>query len=166
MIKSRIVACFLASAFLFVFLVGNCLAVDPATAWESVSRAEGDLSSAYVAVADAERAGANVSELVARLELAADSLGVARNSFEIGDWDGAYSEATNCSNTVEGVFAEASALESDAERVREETLLFTAGLSSVGLCLLLAASLFSWRLLRSRYVMRVLKMKPEVEGSK
>jgi hypothetical protein len=50
----------------------------------------------------------------------------------------------------------------EAEKTRSERLFFTASLSSIGLSALFVASLFGWRLLKRKYVKRVLGMKPEV----
>jgi len=80
----------------------------------------------------------------------------------MGDFDGAYSYALNCSSILDGVVSEASVLKVDAERSFEERLFFTAGLSSFGLSLLFVLGLFGWKFLKLKYVKRVLEMKPEV----
>lgn len=154
--------CFIASILLFAWFIQACFAVDQVDAEESLIKAENDLASAYVVVAEAERAGANVFELLFRLEFAGALLASANNSYRVGDYDMAYLHATNCSNTVDGVVVEAAGLKLEAGEAYGERLFLTAALSSAGLSGLFVLSLFAWRFFRGKYVKRVLGMKPEV----
>ena len=162
MFKFKIAACLVLMLLVFSWFVHACFAVDRAVAEEALVDAESSLASAYVAVAGAEEAGANVSELIVKLEAAGNLLAEANNSYMLGDYDEAYSYAVNCSDTVEGLASEASGLKLNAERAYGEGLRLTAALSSGGLIVLFVLSLYFWKFLKERYFKRVLKMKPEV----
>lgn len=144
-------------------LVNSCFAIDKAEAESALAKAESDLSAGYAAVAEAERAGANVAELLARLRLGGKLLAEAMNAYKIGDYERAYSFAVNCSETVANIVYEAFDLKKLAEEDYSERLLFNAEISSVGLSILLVLSLFGWRFLKEKYFKLVLKMKPELE---
>lgn len=140
------------------------MATDRHGAQKALSDAENVVASAYLAVVEAEKAGANVSELISKLEVAADWLAEANNAFRLGDYDEAYDFAVNCVKALEGVAYEAEVLMEEAQRSRSERLFLSAAYSGVGLSLLFVFSLFGWRYLKRFYVKRVLKMKPEVIG--
>lgn len=149
---------------LFSCFLHVCYAVDQAEVEETLVKAESELISAYTSVAEAEIAGANVSELLVRLDLAGSLLAEAKNSCRIGDYEGAaYLLAVNFSDVVSGVLDYASDLKSEAEEAYSRELLFNVGISSVGLSFLFVLSLFGWRFLKKAYLRRALGMKPEVE---
>ncbi|MEM2105889.1 MAG: hypothetical protein QXV21_05420 [Candidatus Bathyarchaeia archaeon] len=150
---------------LFSWFVNTCFAVGQAEADLALEEAEKDLSSAYVSVAEADGAGANVSELLVRLELAGTLLAEANNAYRVGDYERAYSLAVNCSDAVNGVVSDALSLKSEAEEAYNQGLFFNACVSSVGLSLLFVLSLFGWMFLRKKYFRRILEMKPEVEDA-
>jgi hypothetical protein len=159
-----VLAAFILAALLFGYFARACFAVSPTDAEQALRNAEENLASAYVYVAEAERAGANISELLTRLVYAGGLLAEAKNSYSTGDYEKAYSLAINCSSAVNNIASDASDLKLKAEEAYGERLMFTAGISSVGLSVLFVLSLFAWRFLRRWYVNRVLKMKPIVEG--
>ena len=149
---------------LLSLLVNSCFAIDRADAESALAKAENDLSAGYVAVAEAERAGANVAKLLARLRLGGELLAEAMNAYKIGDYDRAYSFAVNCSSMIANAVYEASDLKRQAEEDYSERLLFNVEISSIGLSVLFVLSLFGWRFLKEKYLKFVLKMKPELES--
>jgi hypothetical protein len=158
--------CFIAFILLFGGLIQICFAIDRIDAADSLAKAENDLASAYVATAEAERAGSNISELLVKLESAGALLASAYNFYTVGDYGEAYLYATNCSDRVDGIVSEAAGLKLEAEDAYRENLFVMATLSSAGLSMLFVLSLFAWRFLKNRYVKRVLEMKPEVGKAK
>jgi hypothetical protein len=162
MVNRKILICYVTFTLALALFTHSCLAVDRRSAEEALANAESDLASAYGAVAEAERAGANVSELFDKLRLAGDLLAEANNTCRLGDYDVAYSYAINCSDTVEGIASQALDMKLEAEKTCSERLFFTAALSSIGLSALFVVSLFGWRFFKRKYVRRVLGMKPEV----
>lgn len=165
MVNRKILIYYVTFTLALALFTHTCLAVDKRSAEEALVNAESDLASAYGAVAEAERVGANMSELSDKLRSAGDLLAEANNTCRLGDYDGAYSYATNCSDTVEGIASQALDMKLEAEKTCSERLLFTATSSSIGLSALFVVSLFGWRALKKKYVKRVLEMKPEVRES-
>ena len=131
-----------------------------------ISGAESAVGQAYVAVSEAEGAGANVSGLVAKLNEAGELLARANTAFRAGDSANADSLVGQCLVSVDGIVVDAKALKGQAESAGQSRLFLTVALSSVGLSVLFVVSLFAWRFLKWRYIKRVLGMKPEevVEG--
>jgi hypothetical protein len=152
--------CLIVLMLLAAWFVPACFAVDAVEANAAIGQAERDLGSAYVAVAEAEGAGADVSVLLNKLEGAGDFLSEAYSAFRVGDYENASVLAMECSNAVEGVAGDAARLKTDAESDR---LLLSSVGSSVGLVLLLVFGFLGWKLLKRRYFKRTLDMKPQME---
>jgi hypothetical protein len=160
-----IAVCLTVSMLLAVWFVPACFAVDAVEASGAISQAERDLGSAYVVVAEAESAGADVSVLLNKLGSAGDFLSEAYVAFRAGDYGNASVLAMECSRAVEGVVGDATRLKADAERAHSDRLLLTVTESGVGLILLLVLGFSGWRFLKRRYYGRVLDTKPQVEGT-
>ena len=151
--------------FLVLFSVefvslGFAVSYDEATV--SLEQAEQDLGSAFAKVAAAESAGADISILLDKLEVAGSFISDARLALKIGDYDSVFSSAVSCSNTVNSVVEDAERLSVDAEIDHRARLTTTMVVSGFGVCLLVVFGLYGWRLLKRWYFKRVLKMKPEV----
>jgi len=160
MVKHKSFVCFM---FILMFsLFAHVCFADKVEAEKALVDAENDLASAYVSVAEAEKAGADVSGLLVKLEFAGALLVEAYNINGTGDYDKAYWFAVNCSESVNEIVGEALSLKLEAENAYSGRLFMTAALSSVALCVLFVLGLFGWRFLKRRYLRRVLRMKPEV----
>jgi len=160
----RSVATCLIMLMLFAILcVPGCFAVDAPEASKTISQAESDLDSAYVAVAQAEGAGADVSALLSKLESAGDFLSKANFEFMNSSYAKASALATECSAIVEGVADDAALLKMDSEREQSGRLFLSVVISSFGLVLLLGFGLLGWKLLKRRYYDAALNMKPQLE---
>lgn len=162
MVRRKSFVCFM-FILMFFWFAYVCFAVDKAAVDGALIDAENDLVSGYVVVGEAEKAGGNVSELLAKLRFAGTLLAQACNANRTGDYDKAYSFAINCSEGVDGIVYEALGLKLEAEKAYSGRLFMTTAVSSVALCVLFVSSLFGWRSLKKKYVERVLGMKPKVE---
>ena len=156
------VAFLMVSVLVAVVLVPVCSAVGAAEAGDVISQAERDLGSAYVAVAEAERAGGDVSILVGRLGGAGGFLAKAYAAFRAGDYENASLLALECSRVVDGVIGDAAGLKVEAEEARSNKMFWTAAWPIAGLGLLFNLGLVGWRFLKRRHLRRVLDKKPEV----
>ena len=163
--KSRrnVVICLIASMLFAVLFVPGCFAFDAVEANASIGQAERDLGSAYVEVAEAEDAGADVSALLNKLGSAGDTLSEAYAAFRSGDYENASALAMACNNAVEEIAGDAARLKTDSEKTHSDTLLLTVVGSGVGLVLLFVFGFLGWKLLKRRYFRRVLDMKPRME---
>ncbi|MDH7563433.1 MAG: hypothetical protein QHH24_00915 [Candidatus Bathyarchaeota archaeon] len=157
--------CLVVLAILFSFLMHGCYAVDKPDADKALKDVAEGIVSACLVVAEAENAGANVSELLADLESATAKLAEAYNAYRAENYDGAYFHAQNCSSIIANTASEAAVLKSEAQQNRDGRLFLTAALSSVGLSMLFVLGLFFWRFMKDRYLKKVLEMKPELEGT-
>lgn len=126
-----------------------------------IAEADGSIRTAFVAVAEAEQAGANVSSLVMRLNEIGPVLTEANVAFRTGDYDNASLLAGRCVSLVDGVASEAQYLKNSAESARRNQLMLVTSASSVGLCVLFVVGLFGWKFLKWRFVKHALGMKPE-----
>lgn len=163
MIRRKLLAGFVVVSL--ILLVHICLAADKIEAEEAMIYAKDDLSSAYVAVAEAEAAGADVSQFLERLNAAGSLLADAYNAHRTLDFDEAYSCAVQCRTKVDGITSEASTLKIAAEEIYRNRLLVTAGESCAVLGGLFLLGFWGWRTLRRRFIEKILQMKPEVGES-
>ena len=152
--------CLVLSLFMVQF-VHFCSAISYTEASEALELAENDLNSAFVAVAEAESAGAVVSELLEKLNLAGVFLSESQSSFGAEDYDRAFSSATACIVAVEDLVGSSRYLKVQAETVYNDRLFLTAIGSSVGLALVLFLGFIFWRFIKRRYFKRTFEMKPK-----
>ena len=155
---------FSVALFLFVVILGPvCFAVGVDEAGAVLDQAERDLSSAFVAVAEAGDSGADVAGLLERLSVAGDYLSGARVAYRVGDYERAYSDSIACSSSLDGVASDAMQLQAAVENERSEGMLFAVVGSGVGLVLLCILGLLGWRYLSKWYLRRAMDLKPVVE---
>jgi len=127
-----------------------------------VREAEETVSSAFLAVLDAERAGANVSALLYRLNSAAGQLSQAEMMLSKGDSGEAVDVAARSVAIAEDVGGEALNLRASAVANREFVFNISLAGSSVGIVVFFFLMFFVWRQFRARYVRRILDMRPVV----
>lgn len=161
----HVVAICIVIAVLAVGYIPESFAVSAVEADDAINNAELNLNSAFIAVAHANDAGANVTRFLEKLDLAVDLLSEAHLAFRAGDYEAASLTAVKCSNAVDGIVAEANQLTADAERKEANDLILTVAESGIGLVLLFFISVIFWDILKKRNFARVLEMRPEVEGT-
>ena len=148
------------------FSMSTCFAADRTIADQALANAENDLTSAYHALTKAQDAGANVSDLFGKFNIAAGTLADAYNSYRTGDYERARTFALNCSDSVDGIVGRAASLQLEAENSAREELLLNAVVSTIGSAVLVVLGLLGWKYLKRAYLKRILLMKPETENSK
>jgi len=128
----------------------------------SISEAEQSMVQTYEAVLDAEKAGANVSNLLARLNNATGLLSEAHIAFEAHNFEDATRFADLASEVAWKVGSEAERLEVEANDANANRLQwFTIG-SVLGVSIVISASLLGYRYFKRRYYRRLLKTRPRV----
>ena len=143
--------------------VPACFATEAVNANKAINQAELSLNSAFVAVAEAYAAGADVGQLLDNLEAAGAFLSEANTAFRSGDCENASSLSAQCKQAVEVLVIEANRLGADAKIAKSGTLLLTAVFSGFLLILLLILGTIGWRSLKKRYLEKVLEARLEVE---
>lgn len=145
-----------------VFTIG-CLALDVEdVAVSAVDGAEEAVAEAFGAVLEAEEAGADVSGLLERLDVAVESLALARMCLRCGDFEGAVEDAGFCVEALDGIVGDAGVLRDRAVRELDERSWMAVGGSVVGVVVVVCGCWFGWRFFKKRYCERALEMRPEV----
>ena len=145
--------------------VFGALAVDAESAASAVEKAEADIALAYRAVLEAERLGADVSGLLAQLNLAGEHLARAEVTFRVGDSEAAMSSADVCSEISEAVRIEADELWLEARREREMEAWLKLSGSILGVFVVGCGGFLAWRRFKRRFHSRILEMRPEVAST-
>lgn len=145
-----------------LFLVANVSGLSESEATLASNDADGTVASAYTATLKAEKAGANVSVWLTRLDEAGEFLAQAHMAYRSGDFDGAIRAANIARSIGEEVQNAADNLEVLARGESQQHLLFTLLGSIASIVLIVLGSFWGWRVFKRRYHERVLKMKPEV----
>jgi hypothetical protein len=128
----------------------------------AIGEADDALSMAFEAVLEAERAGANVSDLIVKLDEAGGLLAEAENAYRVGNFSEAVSRAEGCSILANGVVGEALSLKSSALADAQKAVLQTLTFSWVGGAAFLIVLFFVWGWFKRAYARKLLQMKPEV----
>ena len=128
----------------------------------AIGEADNALRRAFEAVLDAERAGANVSNLIFKLNEAGRLLAEAENAYKMGKFSEAISKAEGCSVLANGVVGEALSLKSSALAAAQTAFWQNLTFSCFGGLAFLVALFFVWGRFKRAYAKKLLRMKPEV----
>jgi len=130
----------------------------------ALANAEDAAASAFVVVLEAERAGVNVSELLIRLNDAAEDLSKAEISYRLGDFQTAIVFSGISSETCKAVNADAEELRLEALGPKYMGVWLRMAGSVLGVVIVGIGGFWSWRFFKRRYFERILRMKPEVNS--
>lgn len=157
--------CLVAVIVLFCFVI-VVSPVDGETTSEeaiaAIAEAEENLRVAYSSVLEAEKAGANVSGLLVKLNSAVDFVDSANGFYERGDFAGAVQNATMSSQLSEQVMVEAPSFRRLAVSDAAWRFGWTVFGSVVGAIVIGCCGFLGWGAFRKRYLRKMLKLKPEV----
>jgi len=148
-------------AFSTLVMTGVCLAVSESEAELRIEEAEMAVSSAYVAVLEAEKSGVDVSGLLMNLTYGGNFLAEAQMRYRNGDFGGAVYYADLSVQSVMGLVEEAEQLEALAIAENEDRYFLTVAFSGVAVVVIVFGGVVGWRVFKERYFGKVLKMKPE-----
>lgn len=128
----------------------------------SIEAADSSIRQAFAVVLDAEKAGGNVTVLLAELNNAGSLLAEAENAYRTGNLSEVTFKTGNASQIAENVRNEALNLR-DASFVNSQNVFWlTLALSVVGAVVFTVALVLGWKRIRSAYLKKLLKKKPEV----
>jgi len=163
---SRIAAILFLFAFAASFFVWATFGLDSRdVALSAIDNAEFAVGTAYEAVLQAEKAGANVSGLLNELNDGAEALSKAQMSYKAGDFDDAVYFANMCCSRVEGIEVKASELREAAAFQKKQNLYLSSLSSIAALGCICIGGFFGWSFFKRRYYRQALKMKPEVASN-
>jgi len=142
-------------------MIGVSLAVSESLAALRIDEAETVVNSAYVKVLEAEEKGADVSDLLVKLNSGARNISEAQMRFRSGDFDGSVYYAHLSVQSVEGVIEEAEQLKVLAGDQYREKSFQTVTTSFVAIVVIILGDIICWQLFKKRYFQKLLKMKSE-----
>ena len=131
----------------------------------SVADADAAVRSAFNAVLQAEKAGANVSGLLARLNDAGELLTEAEIASASGNLTDASAKAGQCVGIAQSVQSDATVLKASASKGADSLFWSYVTFSSVSGVVFVIVLALVWRRFRRGYVGNVLGMKPEVKSN-
>jgi len=117
----------------------------------AVASAESRVVECYNFALDAERAGADISELLRVLNEAGDLLSKAELAFGVGDYDGAATYAAQCEGRLAGFEVQAQALRDSASWQRQLDLMVNVVGSAAGTVAVLVGGWLVWRYLKRKH---------------
>jgi hypothetical protein len=151
-VKLRIpVVAFCLCYILMLCVTPFCLAVDENQARSAIVQADQTIKDCYLAVAAAEKAGGNVTDLLSTLQYVGMLLSKANLAFGRGDFDSAYNLAVQSKAKLDGVVADADSMKNAAEQRGITDFMINVVGSSVGTVAVLFGSLAVWFGLKRRY---------------
>lgn len=151
---------FLSASFLFRF----CEAVESEAAL-AIDVAEETVALAYQDVIEAERSGADVSNISIQLNEAARLLAQAKIYYRVKDYDQAINFATSCERSTDEVRNISIDLKISAEMNNIQRNKLKIIFTVIGVAFIISGSLLCWQIFKKHYIRQILKMKPEVESS-
>jgi hypothetical protein len=138
--------------FLMLFsLFPFCLAVNEGQARSAMVQADQTIKDCYLAVAAADKAGGNVTDLLSTLQYSGMLLAKANLDFGKGDYDSAYNLAVQSKAKLEGFVPDANLVKEAAEHSANIDFMINVVGSLVGTVAILVGSLAVWFGLKRRY---------------
>ena len=122
------------------------------TAASAIASAKQQVVTCYVAVKEAEAAGANVSSLTFALSDVGALLSQSELAYSKGDYGAAESLASQCSQRLSGLISESNNLRNRAVGARDFDFLVSIVISVVGTFVVILLGFVAWRFLTKRYL--------------
>jgi hypothetical protein len=117
----------------------------------SVGGVEETVVEAYRAVLEAEEAGADVSGLLDRLDVAGEYLALAKMCMRTGNLEGAAGNASLSVEALDGLMDDAEVLRDRAMRESDERFRMAIGGSAIGIVVVMGGCWLGWRWFKKRY---------------
>jgi CHASE3 domain sensor protein len=154
-------------ALFFFLAIGSCLysghyalAQTDQTS-SKLQAANTAIDRAFNTVSDAEKSGANITQLLKELNDAGALLAQADNSFRIGDLANVTSNADNARLIANQVNTDAISLRNEANNTSQIVFMFTLIFSVIGAIISVVVLFLVWRRFKSSYTKKLLSLKPQ-----
>jgi len=122
------------------------------------------VNQAFSAVLDAEKAGANVTDLLSQLSYAGSILAGAENSYRAGDYNKAAIQADSVLPMAQQVTAAAQTAKQTATVNTQNAFWATIAFTVIGAFVFLWVLLLVWRRFKRNYIKNLSEAKPELVG--
>ena len=127
-------------------------AATEATAIQAINQSEDVFASAYETVLETEQAGANVSVLLDRLNIAGENLAEAQMLLRLGNFDAAVHSAELSSDQIDGTFMNtAEKLKNEAQEFESEHWFVNVITSIVALIAAISGTSIAWIIFKRRH---------------
>ncbi len=120
------------------------------------------VNQAFNAVLDAEKVGANVTDLLTRINTAQGILAQAENSYRSGDTNTAATQANTVLLIAHQVTTAAQNAKQEAIMSNQNNYWFTIAFSVVGMIMFLEVLVLFWLWFKRRYIKNLSEAKPEL----
>jgi hypothetical protein len=154
--------------FLAVLVLSLCfLCVYPAAAQTDQTAIELQsaniaVGKAFNAVLDAEKSGANVTDLIAQINTAQGILAQAENSYRTGDSTTTANQADSVLPLAQQITTAAQSAKQTALTSKQNSFYSTLALAVIGPIVFILVLLFVWRKFKGKYIENLSETKPEV----
>jgi hypothetical protein len=128
----------------------------------SIQAANDAVNQAFIAVLDAEQAGANVTSLLSQLNGAAKLLANAENAMRAGNADNAANNADTAVSIARQVTSQAQRNKESALASKQDALVINIAWTITASVILVIILILLWWWTKKRYVNTLMKAKPEV----
>lgn len=151
-------------AFLIIIIATNLQVtlVEASGEQASINAADASINQAFKNVLTIEKAGGDVTELLARLNDAGELLAEAENAYKSGNMTEVASKAQSARTIANQVNSETLNMRFLSLIGAQDSLWLILILSVVGAVVFSLILFFMWRRFKSSYLKRLLDMKPEV----
>ena len=163
------VHCKLSSISLLAILLLSLCFVGLNTAFAQTNQVDSKLQAANVAVnqafnavLDAEKAGANVTDLHSRLNYALGIIAQAETSYRTGYFNKASAQADNVLPLAQQITLDAQSAKQTAIVLGQNTFWFTIALTVIGVFVFVLVLFLVWRWFKRGYITSLSEAKPEV----
>jgi hypothetical protein len=156
---------------LFIIVFGSCLYSCPyalAQADQNRSKLETAnlaIEGAFNSVLDAEKAGANVTNLLSQLNYAVNLMAQAENAFRVGDNNTAVNDADAVIPITQKVTSSAQTLKQSATVNSQNAFWYTIVFTFTASLVFMLVVFLVWRWFKRRYIYGLLPAKPEVKNN-
>jgi hypothetical protein len=160
--------CRFSSIILFMLILSVCFiglnsAIAQTTQADSKLRAANtSVNQAFNAVLDAEKAGANVTDLLSQLNTVANLLAEAENSYKAGDINASIAKANSLLPITQEITNKAQTLKNSAIVDTQNNFWFMILITVDVAVVFVLVLFFIWRWFKRNYMKRLSEAKPEV----
>jgi hypothetical protein len=132
---------------------------------QSIQDANAAVKQAFNSILDAEKAGGNVTQLLARLNTAGEQLAYAENIYQSNSTFGVTPKANSAKQIADEVNMEAITLKDASLTLTRNSFWFIVTFSVGGAIIFGLIVFLAWQRFRRSYIKKMLSMKPEVAES-
>jgi len=135
---------------------------EAATTDQNIQQANLWINNALITVLEAEKAGADVTELLISLNSAGKHLANAQNAYRSGNSEKVIENADQARIIAEQVSREAAKLKESSTATQQTNSILTTAFTTIGITVFLVVLFLVWRKFKRSYIKNLLQMKPKV----